>query len=193
MSRKKRKVSLFRKILIIILFPVIIIWAIYRKIKYSKIHKVDSVDILNISQVDNLSGTDFECLLKEIFEKQGYQVDFTKKSHDYGADLILKKNNKLSLVQAKCYSKNIGIKAIQEIISSKKHYSAEELFVATNRYFSKDAIILASEYDVRLIDRDVLTRLIRDYQPRINVTGKKYVATLDDEKQKIEQKYKFWI
>ena len=179
--------------MIIILFPVIVIWAICRKIKYSKRIKTDSIDILNISQVDSLSGIDFENLLKEIFEKQGYQVDFTKKSHDYGADLILKKNNKLSLVQAKCYSKNIGIKAIQEIISAKKHYSADELFVATNRYFSKDAIILASEYDVRLIDRDVLVRLVRDYQPKINVSGKKYVATIDEEKQKIEQKYKFWI
>ena len=35
---------------------------------------------------------EFEKLLKTIFEKQGYHVSLTKKSHDYGADLILNKN-----------------------------------------------------------------------------------------------------
>ena len=191
--RKKRRVGLFRRILIILLFPIIFVWLICRKIKYAKRHKTDSIDILNISQIDSLSGTDFENLLKQIFEKQGYEVSVTKKSHDYGADLILKKNNKLSIVQAKCYSKNIGIKAIQEIISAKKHYGADEMFVATNRYFSKDAIVLASEHDVRLIDRDVLMKLVRAYLPKINVSGKKYVATVAEEKQKIEEKYRFWI
>lgn len=193
MNRKKRKINVFRLILIILLFPIIFIWAICRKFKYSKRQKNENIDILNISQIDSLSGSEFENLLKEIFEKQGYFVETTKKSHDYGADLVLKKNNQLSIVQAKCYSKNIGIKAIQEIISAKRHYEADELFVATNRYFSKDAIILASEHDVRLIDRDVLTRLVHDYLPKISVSGKKYVATLDEEKRKIEEKYRFWI
>ena len=193
MERKKRKISWFRLILIIILFPIIVCCLIYRKFKRRNQHKTDSIDILNMSQIDNLSGLDFESLLKDIFEKQGYNVSSTKKSHDYGADLVLERNNCLAIVQAKCYSKNIGIKAIQEIISAQKHYGADELFVATNRYFSKDAIVLASEYDVRLIDRDVLLMLVRKYLPRIRVSGKKYVATNIEEKQKIEQKYRFWI
>ena len=52
---------------------------------------------------------------------------------------------------------------------------------------------MASEHDVRLIDRDVLTSLVHDYLPKISVSGKKYVATLDEEKRKIEEKYRFWI
>ena len=193
MGRNKKRLCLFRKILIVILFPVIFCWAIYRKIKFRNKNKTDSVDFLNISQIDGLSGTDFEKLLKEIFEKQGYSVSMTKPSHDYGADLVLEKNKKISLVQAKCYSKNIGIKAIQEIISARKHYDADELFVATNRYFSKDAMVLATEHNVRLIDRDVLVMLVKKYMPKISASSKKYVATLDLEKQKIEQKYRFWI
>ena len=193
MGRNKKKLCLFRKILIVILFPVILCWAIYRKIKFRNRNKTGSVDFLNISQIDNLSGTDFENLLKEIFEKQGYVVSMTKQSHDYGADLVLEKNKHIAIVQAKCYSKNIGIKAIQEIISAQKHYGADELFVATNRFFSKDAIILASEHNVGLIDRDVLVMLVKKYMPKIEVSSKKYVATLETEKQKIEQKYRFWI
>lgn len=193
MKSKKRKISIFRLILIIVLFPVVFCWVIYRKIKCKKIKNIDRIDILNISQIDNLSGVDFENLLKELFEKQGYVVSMTKKSHDYGADLVLKKQNKIAIVQAKCYSKNIGIKAVQEIISAKKHYNAEELFVVTNRYFSKDAIILASEHDVRLVDRDVLTKLVREYNPKITLSERRCVATLEEEKNKIQQKYKYWI
>jgi L-lactate dehydrogenase len=58
---------------------------------------------------------------------------------------------------------------------------------------SKDAIVLASEHDVMLIDRDVLTNLVGKYMPKINIDGKKYIATNELEKQKIQQKYKYWI
>lgn len=193
MIKNKRRVSWFRLLLIILLFPVVFGWLIYRKIKFSKRKNNDNIDILNISQIDSLTGKEFEDLLKEIFEKQGYKVQTTKSSHDFGADLVLEKCGKISIVQAKCYSKNIGIKAVQEIISAKVHYNANELFVATNRYFSREAVLLASEHNVMLIDRDVLVKLVRQYLPKISLSEKRYVATLDEEKQKIESKYKFWI
>lgn len=193
MSKIKKKFSFIRLILIIVLLPVVIVWLVAQKIKKRKERKFDNIDIFNISQIDSLNGEEFEVLLKTIFEKQGYEVSLTKKSHDYGADLVLKKGNKLAIVQAKCYGKNIGIKAVQEIISAQKHYGAQELFVATNRYFSKDAIVLASEYDVRLIDRDVVARLVRDFSPKIVLNEKKCVATLDEEKRRIEGKFRFWI
>lgn len=191
--RKIKKISYFRLFLIIILFPVVIIWAIVRFFKRKNAKNYDNIDIFNISQIDSLSGEEFEELLKTIFEKQGYAVELTKKSHDYGADLVMKKNGTVSIVQAKCYGSNIGIKAIQEIISAKVHYGAEEMFVATNRYFSKDASILASEHGVFLIDRDVLTKLVRDFSPTLELKEKRFVATNDEEKRKILQKYKYWI
>ena len=152
-----------------------------------------AIEIYHLSQIDSLTGEEFERLLMNIFEKQGYEVELTKRSHDYGADLIMKKNNTISIVQAKCYGKNIGIKAVQEIISAKVHYRAEEMFVATNRYFSKDAVVLASEHNVKLIDRDVISVLVRKYISNIELSQKKYVATNSAEREEIEAKYKFWI
>ena len=193
MEGKRQKIGLFRLFLIIVLFPLVICWVIYLKFKNLKSKTSIGIDVVNMSQIDSLSGVEFENMLVEIFQKQGYNVSLTKKSHDYGGDLVLKKSDKISIVQAKRYEKNIGIKAIQEIISAKKHYQADELFVVTNRYFSKDAIVLASEHDVMLIDRDVLTNLVGKYMPKINIDGKKYIATNELEKQKIQQKYKYWI
>lgn len=193
MNRKKHKKNWFKIFLRILLLPFVLIWVINKWLKRNKQQEFDGVDVFNISQIDSLSGVEFEKLLKEIFEKQAYEVVLTKKSHDYGADLVLTKNNIITVVQAKCYNKNIGIKAVQEIIASKLHYGAEEMFVATNRYFSKDAIILASEHNVKLIDRDVLMKLVKEYSPKIEVCEKKYIATNSAEKEKIESRYKFWI
>ena len=146
-----------------------------------------------MSQIDSMTGEDFEKLLKDIFEKQGFSVSLTQKSHDFGADLLLKKDGKLSILQAKCYDKNIGIKAIQEVISAQKHYGADDMFVATNRCFSKEAIILAAEHGVKLIDRDVLEKLVGRFVPEVAVTGKKYSASSADAQAEIETKYHFWI
>lgn len=193
MSKRKYKINWLKVVLRVILLPIIILWIIIRKIKTIKSTNASGIDIYNLSQIDSLNGEEFEKLLKNIFEKQGYKVELTKRSHDYGADLVLEKNNKISIVQAKCYGKNIGIKAVQEIISAKRHYNAEEMFVATNRYFSKEAIILASEHNVKLIDRDVISLLVRKYIPKIDPSQKKYVATNKEEREEIETKYKFWI
>ena len=193
MNSKKYKINWFKFVLRILLIPVIIVWLIMRKIKAIRRSKSGGVDIYHLSQIDSLSGEEFENLLKTIFEKQEYVVELTKKSHDYGADLVLKKRNKISIVQAKCYGKNIGIKAVQEIIAAKRHYNADEMFVATNRYFSKDAIVLASEYNVKLIDRDVISGLIKRYMPQIEPSQKKYIATTAEAKNDIETRYKFWI
>lgn len=193
MNRKKYKRDWLKIILRLLLLPFVLLWLMGRYCKRNKSQCLDGVDIFSISQIDSLSGQEFENLLKTIFEKQGYDVALTKKSHDYGADLVLRKNNIISVVQAKCYEKNIGIKAVQEIIAARLHYNAEEMFVATNRYFSKDAIILASEHNVKLIDRDVIIKFVRDYSPQIEASEKKYVATNSAAKAEIEARYKYWI
>lgn len=193
MSKRKYKINWLKVVLRLILLPIIIVWLIMCKFQAKRKRSNSAIEIYHLSQIDSLTGEEFERLLMNIFEKQGYEVELTKRSHDYGADLIMKKNNTISIVQAKCYGKNIGIKAVQEIISAKVHYRAEEMFVATNRYFSKDAVVLASEHNVKLIDRDVISVLVRKYISNIELSQKKYVATNSAEREEIEAKYKFWI
>lgn len=187
--------TIIRIVLIVVLFPIVLICLIAnaRKSWLRKKQTRHLIEIFDESQIDSLSGIEFEGLLKDIFEKQGYESKLTKKSHDYGADLVLKKSGKISLVQAKCYGSNVGIKAVQEIVAAKAHYKASDLFVATNRYFSKDAVVLAIEHGVKLIDRDVLLKLVKKFKPVIEVQGKKYSATLTSSVEEIEKKYKYWI
>ena len=58
------------------------------------------------------------------------------------------------------YAVAISTKAVQEIIGAVKMYDANEAWVVTNSYFTKQAIKLAEINEVYLIDRDELIDMI---------------------------------
>lgn len=58
------------------------------------------------------------------FKNKGYSVIHTGKSGDYGADLILQKNNDRIVVQSKRYKEKVGISAIQQVIGAREYYRA---------------------------------------------------------------------
>lgn len=114
----------------------------------------------NISQVDRMTGEQFEMYCKELFEKQGYKVSTTKRSGDFGADLILEKNRNKIIVQVKRFKNNVGVSAIQEVVSALPVYRGQEAWVITNSYFTSSAIQLARANNVRLLNRDDLLRMM---------------------------------
>ena len=109
-----------------------------------------------IFEIDKMSGPDFERLLKAHFEKQGYSVRLTPVSNDYGADLVLTKDNSTTVVQAKRYRSKIGNKAIQEIIGAKGYYNADKCIVISNSFYTANAISLARANNVALWNRNDL-------------------------------------
>lgn len=115
-----------------------------------------------IEEIDMMDGLQFEEYLDQLFKSLGYKSKITSYIGDFGADLILtsKDKNKIIAVQAKRYSKNVGIKAIQEVIGSIAHYKVNEGWVVTNSYFTKQAVHLAASNKVTLINRDELIKLI---------------------------------
>lgn len=113
-----------------------------------------------IEEIDSMDGIQFEYYLKELYLSRGYGVEVTSASGDYGADLLLKKNGKKIVAQAKRYSKDVGIKAVQEVIGARTYYQSDEAWVVTNSYFTKAAKELAQKGNVLLVDRDGLIDFI---------------------------------
>lgn len=113
-----------------------------------------------IEEIDSMDGIQFEYYLKELYLSRGYGVEVTSASGDYGADLVLKKDGNKIVAQAKRYSKDVGIKAVQEVIGAKSYYRADEAWVVTNSFFTKAARELAQKGSVRLVDRDELIDFI---------------------------------
>lgn len=118
---------------------------------------------VNMSEIDALSGHEFERFLGRLFDKMGYKVTITPKSGDYGADLILEKHGEKTAVQAKKWGGNIGIEAIQQVVTSKKFYDCDKAMVVGTSIYSKNAEELAFRNKIELVDRDKLQRLIEKY------------------------------
>ncbi len=108
---------------------------------------------LSMKKVDKLSGSAFEKYARAQFRRLGYRVTLTEPSHDYGADLILKKRGEKIVVQTKRYEKSVGIAAVQEVVGSVAYYEADRAMVVTNSHFTKSARTLAQQNDVELWDR----------------------------------------
>ena len=62
-----------------------------------------------------------------------------------------------------------------------------------NNYFSKEAQTLAIESDVRLVDRDILVKIIQKNPVYFERKKIEFVATTLDAQTQINARYKFWI
>ena len=64
--------------------------------------------------MDELEGHDFEYFCADILRANGFlEVEVTKGSGDFGADILAEKDGITYAVQCKCYDKPIGVKAVQ--------------------------------------------------------------------------------
>jgi restriction system protein len=124
------------------------------------IKKVERLKKSGMSDIDKMEGTQFENYLVHLFRAQGYDAKVTQPIGDFGADLIISKNGKKIAVQAKRYSKNVGIKAVQEAQASIAHYGASEGWVISNRDYTEAAYTLALSNQIRLINREALIEMI---------------------------------
>jgi restriction system protein len=131
---------------------------IYGANESDKARKEEEKRILasGINEVDSMSGKEFEKLLSLLFANAGYQVSLTPGSQDYGADLVLCKDNLKIVVQAKRYKSPVSVKAVQEIVSAVKYYKADKAMVITNNRFTENAYNLARSNSVDLWDRKKL-------------------------------------
>lgn len=110
--------------------------------------------------VDDMTGSQFESLLVAVFSVLGYNVSITPATGDYGADLLMTKDDKKIAVQAKRYSNNVGNKAVQEVCAGMFHYGADEGWVVTNSGFTKGALEQAKSAGITLVDREILMKYI---------------------------------
>lgn len=139
-------------------FLLIVVKSFFRRLKRKlKINKYKNYDF---SKIDYMDGVEFENLIDAKFQKMGYKTQLTKATKDYGVDLIATKNKKSIAIQIKRYNRNVGVKAIQEVIAAKAFYKTDTAMVLTNSYFTKPAKNLAKETNVILVDRSKLAKIL---------------------------------
>lgn len=117
---------------------------------------------LREDQVDQMSGAEFEEYVATLFELDGYQVKDQQHSSDFGGDLLISRDGDKGAVQCKRIQGTAGVEAVQDAISAREFYDADEaLVVSTAPQFSKPARQLARKTEVTLIGRQQLGEIRR--------------------------------
>lgn len=153
----------YKFILCMVFLPITLIFLVFKlaikcveKAKFQRYLRNISID-----KLDCLDGHGLEEFLYVFFSSLGLKVSRTKKSRDYGADLIIDYKGKKIVVQCKLYyNHSVGNSAIQEIATAKTYYLADKGIVITNSYFTKSAKNLSQTSNVTLIDRNDLNALL---------------------------------
>lgn len=115
------------------------------------------------NKFDYMEGHDFEQYCSEILLKNNFtNVEVTKGSGDQGIDILAYKDGVKYGIQCKCYSSDVGNKAVQEAFSGAKFYECHVPVVITNSFFTKSAIELAEKTHVILWDRKKLESMINE-------------------------------
>lgn len=115
-----------------------------------------SKQVDQIEYESNMSGLEFEQLVKSKLEEQGFIVTATPVSGDQGVDLLLASDEQVIAVQCKRSASSIGNSAVQQVVAGKAHYGADEAWVVSDAEFTAAARRLASTNDVRLVNFFIL-------------------------------------
>ncbi len=113
--------------------------------------------------MDEMEGHDFEYYCADLLKDSGFlDVEVTKGSGDFGADILAEKDGITYAFQCKCYDKPIGVKAVQEIYAGRDYYGKMVGVVMTNQYFTQPAVDLAQKLNIMLWDRGYVDGMDKD-------------------------------
>lgn len=154
--------------------------------------------IKTFKDIDNLSPSNFEVFVKDIFETAGWSdAIITKigkefKHGDGGVDIFAYKGGRKFAIEVKQRSLNytVDVTALNQLVTGAQLANVKNKILVTNSYFTSEVRIRALKLGVELIDRDELQNLWvikhseigRDIKPRkyqkdvINEALKQYSA-----------------
>lgn len=119
--------------------------------------------------LDNLSSRQFEKLVAELLENDGYEVELMQGSKDGGVDVIAIKNDIIlgsfkTLWQAKKYTSNkVGLSVVRELADVRNEHHASKAFIVTSSFLTRDATarISRDQYVLGKVDRNDLNSWIK--------------------------------
>jgi len=132
---------------------------------YRKYRKVP-IPTVTIEEIDKMDPFEFEEFVGDLFRAQGYRVEVTPQSHDYGADVIVKKDRVKTVIQVKHYANNVTYDAIKEVLAGKAFHRADKAMVVTNASsFTSQVLNSANKVGIELVGRNELKKLVHKYLP----------------------------
>jgi len=121
---------------------------------------VDQTDLLTDLEARpnlmDLTPTEFEQLVANLFDRIGIEAKLTRSHRDGGVDVIgFDKRPILGgkvVIQAKRYSHTVGVSAVRDLYGTMQHEGANKGILVTTAGYGPDAFTFASDKPVELID-----------------------------------------
>lgn len=149
----------------------------------------------------NIDPIEFEKMVADLWELQGYETEVSQASNDMGVDVIAKKSDAMVdtrlAIQVKRYSEgnDVGRDEVQQYHSMKvQDASIDGAVVVTTSRFTKPAEEWAADHGMKLIDGDDLVELLQEpggydvlneYAPALRSSGAD-PADLQSEAEKLD-------
>ncbi|MFS0787593.1 restriction endonuclease [Shouchella sp. 1P09AA] len=124
------------------------------------------VSKITIRHIDRMDGHAFEDYMAVVYAASGCATYQTKKSRDYGADLIVTdEDGQKAVIQLKRYGATLGLSSVQESYAAKAYYRADKAVVVTTAEQVTDSCWkLAAATNVYFLlraDIEEMTKLIK--------------------------------
>lgn len=133
---------------------------LHRRLAELSIEHADQ-DCIDLSDLDIMTGREFEEFIACLFDDFGANVIVTKTSGDQGGDIVVERDSERLVIQTKRSRFPISNSAVQEVVAAMPVYGCTRSVVVTNSTFTKSAQILASANNVWLLDRSQLEVVLR--------------------------------
>lgn len=117
--------------------------------------------------IRNMDPYDFEDLVAEVYRMYGWNVSVTSSSQDRGVDVIATQHYPIKLkvlIQVKRYNEgnSVGSPEITQYAALKEQEDGDLVAVVTSSQFTKQAVKIAEQLNVKLVDGDKLCSSIAD-------------------------------
>lgn len=123
------------------------------------------IDVGLSNNFANLTHFEFEQFIGVLFQKMGYQTTVTRKTVDYGVDVIAKKGDDVIAIQVKKNSigNNVGDIVVQNTLGGMWKYKANKAIIITTSDFTTMAHEQARGAPIELWNKRTLHQMVRKY------------------------------
>lgn len=137
---------------------------------FSYLHRKKKKNIFynqqDLESLYQISWKEFEMLVAETFYRMGYKVKERGGAHaDGGVDLEAYRDGLKTIIQCKHWKKqSVGVAVVREMFAVGIHEGANNVYIITCGYFSKDAKEFAKDKAIYLISGYQLLKWIKQLQ-----------------------------
>jgi hypothetical protein len=134
-------------------------------VEKAEIPRLKEIRVGLTSNFSTMSGFDFEYFVARLLRAMGFETEVTKKTGDYGVDIIAKKDRKIVAVQCKRYTEGnpVGNGEIQKCLGAMHKVKAKNSIFVTTSHFTKNALQQAEKAPIELWDKDTLHNYVKKY------------------------------